>query len=303
MLTELIAWQAIFVAQVPLALLPLVVLRGSPPGEAARAVPGRPHLGANLALALVSAALVAALFLIVLLLIEGFRLTPIGAAVTVSAMPAASLVAARLLPRTGAGERGRAAAGALLLAGGLAALGLLPGSSPWWTVVPQLAIGAGLALTLGALTEQALAGRAPQAVHGGWTIASRHAGVVVAILVLTPVFVADLETQRVRAERAGTALVLDAPIAFDTKAALAGRLVEQLGAERGRIPDLDPAFAAVEPAARDREAYDALAATLADQLDRAAASATARSFLVAALFALLALLPLLRVGRRGPGTP
>ena len=39
---------------------------------------GRPHLLANLALAMVSAAIAAALFLLVLLLIEGWRLSPIG---------------------------------------------------------------------------------------------------------------------------------------------------------------------------------------------------------------------------------
>ena len=48
---------------------------------------GRPHVLANLALAMVSAAIAAALFLLVLLLIEGWRLTPIGAAIVVSVMP------------------------------------------------------------------------------------------------------------------------------------------------------------------------------------------------------------------------
>ena len=54
---------------------------------------GRPHLAANLALGLVSAALAAALFLIVLLLIEGWRQSPIVAALAVSVMPLAALAA------------------------------------------------------------------------------------------------------------------------------------------------------------------------------------------------------------------
>ena len=53
---------------------------------------------------------------------------------------------------------------------------------------PQLLVGIGLALVLSALTETALAGRAPQAIHGGWTISARHAGVVVGLIVLTPIF-------------------------------------------------------------------------------------------------------------------
>ncbi len=52
---------------------------------------GRPHLWANLALAMVSAAIAAALFLLVLLLIEGWRLSPIGAAIVVSVMPLAAI--------------------------------------------------------------------------------------------------------------------------------------------------------------------------------------------------------------------
>ena len=74
------------------------------------------------------------------------------------------------------------------MAGGLAALGLLPHAGWGWTIAPQLLVGAGLGLTVTTLTEQALTRRSPQAVHGGWTIASRHAGIVIGLLVLTPVF-------------------------------------------------------------------------------------------------------------------
>ena len=135
----------------------------------------RPHLAANAALALVSAALAAALFLVVLLLIEGWRLTPIAAAAAVSVLPVCSLLAAPLARRVAAVDA-RAAAGVILIAGGLAGLGLLPKASVLLTLPPQALVGVGLALTLSALTEAALAGRAPQAIHGGWTIAARHAG-------------------------------------------------------------------------------------------------------------------------------
>ena len=64
----------------------------------------------------------------------------------------------------------------------------------------------------GALTEAALAGRSPAAIHGGYTIAARHAGVVLGLVLLTPVFVADLDRQRDRATQKGAELVLDARI-------------------------------------------------------------------------------------------
>ena len=71
---------------------------------------------------------------------------------------------------------------------------------------------AGLGLALSALTERALAGRSAQAVHGGWTIAARHAGVVLGLLLLTPIFTADLERNEDDALAAGTAAVLDSRI-------------------------------------------------------------------------------------------
>ena len=136
---------------------------------------GRPHLLANLALAMVSAAIAAALFLLVLLLIEGWRLSPIGAAIVVTVMPLAALLGSRL-GRLVPSARARAAAGAILVSGGLGGLALLPKAEVALTVPPQILVGIGLALVLSALTETALGGRAPQAIHGGWTISARHAG-------------------------------------------------------------------------------------------------------------------------------
>ena len=185
LLTELVSWQSIFLVQVPPAILvaiPLLPVARSESVDATRrerssATPGRPHLPANLALGLVSGRLAAALFLIVLLIIEGWRHSPIVAALAVSVMPIAAL-ATGPLARTVSDPRARAAAGAILVAGGLTGLGLLPRALIVATFPSQILVGAGLTLVLSALTETALEGRAPQAIHGGWTIASRHAGVV-----------------------------------------------------------------------------------------------------------------------------
>ena len=256
LLTELISWESIFLVQVPLAVIALLPLlpvalreRRLPGPEAPRQRPGRPHLAANLALGLTAAALVAALFLIVLLLIEGWRLTPIAAAAAVSVMPLAALLGAPLA-RAVPGPAARAASGAILIGGGLTGLALLPKALILATVPCQVLIGIGLALTLSALTEAALEGRSSQAIHGGWTIAARHAGVVAGLLLLTPVFTADLREQRSAAEAAGTAALLDSEIPPLLKIDVGTRLAERLEDERGRVPVIDPVF---EPPPGDPE--------------------------------------------------
>src|SRR5262245_16490725 len=271
-LTETISWRAVFAVQAPLALAALpfsLGLRGPAVGEEPRS---RVLVGPNVALALVSAGLAAALFLVVLLLIEGWGLSPIRAAAVVTMLPLAALATARVAGRV-TDMRARSAAGAPLVTGGLAALGLLPGAAWGWTVVPQLLIGAGLALAFSGLSEAALVGRGPQALHGGVTVAARHAGIVLGLLLLPPLLVADLDRQSVAAEEAGAARLLDAPIGTGTKLELASALAFRLGEADGSIPDLEPAFAGIEPEDDDRAALTGLQASLDDIVDRAVTSA------------------------------
>ncbi len=295
-LTQLVSWQSIFLVQVPLALAVGVPLlrraRADTPGAgAADRTAYRPHLAANVALALVSAALAAALFLLVLLLIEGWRRSPIAAALAVSVLPLAALAAGRLVGGTGS-PRERATAGAVLLAGGLAGLALLPKALIVATFAPQILVGAGLAFVLSALTHTALEGRSPHAVHGGFTLASRHLGVVAGLLVMTPIFTSDLVEQRDAAEQAGTAALLDARLPALAKIDLAQRLADQLTAERGKVPVIDPAFEPLPEDPGERNAELELESDLQDQLDRAATHAFSDSFLLAAAFGLVALLPI-----------
>jgi MFS family permease len=298
LLTELVSWQSIFLLQAPLAIVTAVPILAVARHEAATGViatelrrPGRPHLLANLALAMVSAAIAAALFLLVLLLIEGWRLSPIGAAIVVSAMPLAALLGARLGPAVGS-ARARAAAGAILVAGGLGGLALLPKAEVVLTVPPQLLVGVGLALVLSALTETALTGRAPQAIHGGWTISARHAGVAIGLLILTPVFTADIAQQRRDAIDSGTAVVLDAQVDPLLKLQLAQRIADRLEGERGKVPTIGPAFEPLPDDPRDRADVIQLREELQDQLDRAATHAFSPSFGLGALLGLLALIPI-----------
>lgn len=296
-LTELISWQSIFLVQVPVALAAAVpILAVAKHDMATRAIEaearpsGRPHLSANLALAMVSAAIAAALFLLVLLLIEGWRLTPIAAALVVTVMPLAALAGGWLggwVPE----PRARAAAGAILVSGGLGGLALLPEATVALTVPPQILVGVGLALVLSALTETALGGRAPQAIHGGWTIASRHAGVVVGLLALTPLFTHEIDEQRRDAIDAGTAVILDSRVDPLLKIDLAQRINDRIEAEEGKVPTIEPAFEPLPDDPEDRGAVEQLRDDLQDQLDRGATHAFASSFGLAAILGLLALFP------------
>lgn len=292
-LTETLGWEAIFLAQAPLSVVTLLAcwrLRVRPLVEPA----GRPNVPANLALLLVSGALTAALFLLVLLLVDGWHISPAAAGLVVTVMPAAAIATSAVATRIGSLAT-RAASGCVLVAGGLTALGVLPGSAWWWTVAPQLLVGAGLGLTLSALTERALQGRSPQAVHGGWTIAARHGGVVVGLLLLTPVFTAALDRNEERALRAGAAAVLDSAIPPLEKLGVAQDVLAIVRAADREVPDVRRAF----DDRPDDEEYRTLEEQLVSELDRAVTAAFSRPFLLAALLALAALVPI-AVARREP---
>lgn len=297
-LTQLVSWQSIFLLQVPIALAAAVPILTVARGEMSTRVierelrpTGRPHLWANVALAMVSASIAAALFLLVLLLIEGWRLSPIGAAIVVSMMPLAAIVGSRLGGWV-ADARARAAAGAILLAGGLAGLAFLPKAEVVLTLPPQALIGVGLSLVLSALTETALSGRDPQAIHGGWTISARHAGVVIGLLALTPVFTHDIAVQQKDAINAGTAVILDSPVNPLLKLDLAKKISEHLEGEDGKVPNLGHVFDPLPEDEGERTEVVQLRSELQDQLDRGATHAFSPSFGIAALIGLLALIPI-----------
>jgi MFS family permease len=290
--TQVLGWEWIFALQVPAALVSLAAMWGAPTRAPLTEPHERPDLPINAALALLSAALAAALFLLVLLLVNGWRLDPAEAGVVVTVMPLAAILATRHAGRI-EGLLVRAGAGAILVAGGLAALGLLPGANWLWTIPPQVLVGAGLGLALSALTERALKGRAPQVLHGGWTIASRHAGVVLGLLLLTPLFTSALDRNQDEALAAGTAAVLDSSVPPLDKLRVAQDVLTEVDRAKGRMPDVAPAFEG-----HDEPAYRSLESALVDQLDRAATNAFSSSFLLGAALALAALVPLALVARR-----
>jgi predicted MFS family arabinose efflux permease len=292
--TQLLGWESIFLVQVPLALALLLALRGVET-RPVRQPAGRPSLAANGALLLVAGGLVAALFLVVLLLVDGWGMSPAAAGLVVTVMPLTAIAVGRARPRSLGVVQG-VACGVILLAGGLAALALMPRAGWGWTLPPQLLVGAGLGLTVGGLTDLAVRGRTDQVVHGGWTIAARHAGVVLGLVLLAPVLTTALEENREEAIRAGAAVVLDSEIPPLDKLGVAQDVLDDVdrSSELGELPDVERVF----EDRPDEPEWRALLAGLQDQLDRAVTSAFSGPFLLAAGLTLLALVPLSFVRRR-----
>ena len=293
-LTQLFDWRAIFVVQAPVALLALVAAFESHLHPHMPADVERGKLAANLGLALVFGALVGALFLAVLLVITVWGLSPLAGAAVVSALPLAAIASRRLAtelsPRFGAG------AGAGLLAAGLVALALLPSTS---TVVAALALalcGVGLGLAVPVLTHTAVRPDAGVVRSGTLTVGARHAGLVAALVVVAPLLSHDLVRGGDTALLGGTKVILDGdaplrqkvPIVLDLRSALDG-------APKGVVPDL------AEPFNKRGAQHDSRLRRLRDDLigalEGAVTRAFRRSFALSALFALLALAPILTARR------
>ena len=215
-----------------------------------------------------------------------------------SVVPVAALAAGPLARLLRPPVRIEIAVGCFLIAGGLIGLAIPPSAHLAWTIAPQALVGLGLGLTVDRLTSQAMQLRLPRARHAGWTIGARHLGVVLGLVILTPVFTADLRAAQEPAQEAITSLVLDAPLLPDSKIALAQALGSELADQQGQIPDLHHAFVAADLGPGERPAADDLERDLDAQLERAATRAFRNSFLIGAGLALLALLLVVAPRRR-----
>jgi MFS family permease len=287
LLTELFSWRAIFVAQAPLAAGGLLAV-GAAPELAARRPARAPRAGrarlADATLAAISAALVGALFLVVVLLVNGLGWQPLPAALVATTLPllaAAADFAGRDFP-----VRAAATAGGVLVAAGMTTLALLPGPRPGLVVAGLALCGTGLGLAAQPLGRLALAGG--DLTHAAaWTVVARHAGLVVALVAVTPVLVASLADLETQAEAVGGDLVLQSPLPLTDKVPLLIDLADATENVEADVPDLRPVF----------ERYDdgggAAVRTgerLADALDELVTRAFREPFLVCASFGLLAAL-------------
>lgn len=228
-LTEAFDWRAIFIVQAPIALAAAPALMASHIATVRESLPRPPKdLLAGLALALVSGALTALVFLLVLLLISGWSVEPLAAAAAVSVLPLAAIAGSFL---RGAAST-RAVGGCLLVAGGISCLALLPEASALWTIVPQLLAGVGIGMAFPALAGELL----PERTRGqsAALLSLRHAGITLTLIALAPIVAAQLDSQVDLARERGTALVLDAALPPTDKIELAPRLFAEIESEDPR---------------------------------------------------------------------
>lgn len=303
-LTQIFDWRSIFFAQAPVAALALVLVRAehvhSATEEPAQDADGGraplDSLTANAGLTLLSAGLICALFLVVLILIDVWLLKPIAAAAVVTTIPVTTAIAERAV-------RGRSpitlgAVGAVLVAAGLVGLSLLTHRELVLVIIMLALIGTGLGLAFPGLTTAALRSAGPMTARAAKTVAARDAGIVLGLLVLTPVFVNQLNKAPNKALPQATSAVLTAPVSPGTKLSLAPGLVAAYKeAPQSQLPDFGPAFARASAGASpsDRAALSDLQRRLDSIVQRAATSAFQAPLRYGAIFAIVVLL-LLGVG-------
>ncbi len=295
-LTQAFSWRAIFLAQAPIVLPGMLVALQAARGEIVAPDDGRDPdrptsplpIRESIALGLLSASLTAVIFLVVLLLVSGWSIEPLAAALAVSVLPVAALLSSRLPgdPQT------RAIAGCLLVAGGVGCLALLPAASAWWTVVPQVLAGAGMGMALPALSGELMPERTRHDVARLLSI--RHAGIALALAALAPLISANLTTTIDSAREQGTAAVLDAQLPPEDKIAIAPDLFGGLNTDDPRSElqkSIDKARTDLDP--DQASEFDKLGGTLDDVVTSAVRRAFRPTFIVTAVLALIAALILL----------
>ena len=282
-LTQAFSWRAIFVAQAPLPLVAAALRKTwfSPAdaGEQRSRVARRPLA----VLALISGALTALLFGVVLLLVVGWAMHPLAAALAVSIVPLAALAGAlvRGHPAT------RVAVGSGLIGGGIAALAFVPSDNVAWLVVPECVAGFGMGLALTPLIEELLPERTYDA--RALNLAVRHLGITLALIALAPVIHHDLDRATERAKLQSVGVVLAAPIGPREKISLAPKLVAAVHASRplaGVRAAAPSARAAVKRSEHAR--FDAMFRRIEETFVAAARDAFANAFLIAAALAFAA---------------
>jgi hypothetical protein len=255
---------------------------------------------ADAALALLSAGIIGALFLVVVELINAWLLSPIAAAAIVTTIPIATAAAERLARGRDPIALGAAGAAAVVL--GLVVLALLRQRQVGWVVVALALSGTGLGLAFPGLTAEALRGGGAAAARAARTVAARDAGLVLGLLVLTPVFAGQVKavsSQNSSAVSQITRALVSAPLPLDTKVRLGVGLLEAYrSAGTAAVPRVDPVFAdlATNAAPSERAALSRLQSTVDRIVQRAVTVAFRWPFAYAAIFA-LAVVPLLGARR------
>jgi predicted MFS family arabinose efflux permease len=296
-LTQIFDWRAIFLAQAPVAALGVVlVLMVHPhpvsalPDQADADTTALDPLTANAALTLLSAGLISALFLVVIMLINAWLLSPIAAAAVVSTIPLATAIAERYV-------RGRSPialgmVGAALVAVGLIGLSFVTHRELGLVIITLALVGTGLGLAFPGLTTAALRRGGPAAGRAAKTVAARDAGIALGLLILTPVFVNHLNNAANQAMPSAAEAVLTAPISSDLKLSLARELeTVNRNTPPSELPDFGPTFARARAHATpaERAGLRQLQNELDSIVQRAATSAFKVPFRYGAVFAIVVL--------------
>jgi len=296
-LTQVFDWRAIFLAQAPVAALGVILVLAVRPkpvdalaDEADARAAGLDPITANAGLTLLSAGLICALFLVVLMLINAWLLSPIAAAAVVTTIPLTTAIAERRVRASSPIALG--AVGAALVAVGLIGLSFVTHREVGSVIIALALVGTGLGLAFPGLTTAALRSGGPAAARVAKTVAARDGGIVLGLLVLTPVFVNQLSNAGDQAIPAAAEAVLTAPLPSSLKVSLAsGLTAANKAAPQSELPDFGPAFE--RAGARATPAQRANLRALHDQLDsiaqRAATSAFKVPFRYGALFAIAVL--------------
>jgi predicted MFS family arabinose efflux permease len=289
-LTQAFDWRAIFVFQAPIGALAAVACLLErdvvlPPRVKREPFPVVPAA----ALAMLSAALSAVLFLLVLMLVAGWSEAPLRAAAAVTVIPAGALVGSRIKGR----YEQLAAAGCLLVGGGVIALALLPEPKLVWTLIPQALAGVGMGMALPSLAGGLLPER--DSADAASLLTLRHLGIAVILAILAPLASHNLNTATERARERGVALVLDAPLDPLEKIKLAPALLKGVDTTQDPRAGLRKAVAAhrTDVSEDERTTYDKLGKRADETLTDAVAEAFRPAFIVTGVLALIAALLLL----------
>ncbi|MEI6446861.1 MAG: MFS transporter [Actinomycetes bacterium] len=286
LLTQAFDWRSIFWIQLPIGLIGAVACT-----QIAIPLPThRPNpfkWSPLVALGLLAGGLAAVLFTLVLQLVAGWSVEPIVAALTVSVLPVAAILTSRWskIP-----DGPRAAVGCLMVGVGTLCLALVPGSSVLWTIPPQVLAGIGMGLALPALSGGVL----PEKTTGDAArlLTSRHAGIVVALLILAPIVNHELTAATTKAEQQAAAALLDSDINPLSKLNLATSLGRSANAAASESPraELQAVFEKQggKFTGSGRDAYQAFADRADDSVVAAANRAFRPAYLVAGLMALIA---------------
>ena len=261
-----------------------------------------PHRGdvaiANVGFALVFAALVAALFLGVLMAIEVWRYSPAQSALLVSALPL-GMILGRVVQRAPAPVA--AVGGALLLALGLVGLAVVPGAAPVFAALSFAICGVGFDLVHEVLDASAVPPKAPPVRAGAVTVSARHAGLVLGLALIAPVLSTSLVAGIERATLGATETMLITDLPLSDKIPVTWALREAIDdAPRGQVPDLAGEFDE-----RGAEGDNAMARARDDLMDTVTDAVTRSfrpAFAIAAALAALAAVPAAVVARRRPAS-